>query len=463
MLRGAQLPPSALMRQRRCDLFDRPVTLRIVALTTAIALLCIAGVVAPARAQQEPTTQEITTNQAAALLIQANQLDDAKRVLALSLQQNANDFEAIFMLGLIAVAEQQYDTAIGYFRQILAAEPERERVRLELARAFFLKGDYDNAERNFRFARAGDLPDEVRANIDQYIAVIQRVKRWSYDVLFSLADDTNVNGATTAHQVDIYGLPFTLSDDARQTSGVGILFDVGGEWSPLLSDNIKARIGGRVRRLEYGGGDFDDMTVTLYAGPSLLFRRWQIDIIATGFQRWYGNSPYNQGIGGRVGFLYGLTPRIQVGLGFNGQSVTYKTATGYDGPVTSADLQIGYTMTPSSVLRFTAGIGEQKSDIAALANTSHWLAVNYYRDLPFGFSAGLEPAILWTNFNAPLAAFGVTREDTTWAIRLDLLNRRLEYRGFAPRLSFIYVDQASNVELYRYSRSQIQIGLTRQF
>jgi outer membrane protein len=415
------------------------------------------------RADAGEIVREITTNEAAALLIQANRLDDAKRVLALSLQQNGNDYEAIFLLGLIAIAEREYDAAIGHFRRILVAEPDRERVRLELARAFFLQRDYDNAERNFRFARAGDLPDGARANIDQYLAAIQRLKRWSYDVAFALADDTNVNGATTAHQVDIYGLPFTLSDDARQTSGVGIMFDIGGDWSPLLSDNVKARLGARVRRLEYGGGDFDDMTVSLYAGPSLLLRRWQIDTIATGFQRWYGNSTYNQGIGGRAAVVYALTPRVQLGLGVNGQSVTYETAEGHDGPVMSADFQVGYTITPSSVARFTAGAGEQSAEISALANTSRWIAINYYRDLPFGFSAALEPAVLWTTFNAPLQAFGVTRSDTTWAIRLDLLNRRLEFRGFAPRLSFIYVNQTSNIELFRFSRSQLQLGLTRQF
>jgi outer membrane protein len=421
-------------------------------------------VLPPPPARGAEGVRQVTNNEAAALLVAAGRFNDAKRILALSIQQNPNDYEAIFILGMIAVAEQGYDTAIAYFRQILVAEPERERVRLELARAFFLQRDYDNAERNFRFARAGDLPDEVRANIDQFLAAIQRLKRWSYDVAIALADDTNVNGATTAHQVDIFGLPFTLSDDARQTSGVGVMLDVGGEWSPLLSDTMKARLGGRVRRLEYGSGDFDDMTVSAYGGPSLLFPRWQIDTLVTGFQRWYGNSPYNYGIGGRAAFLYSLSRRTQVGFGLNAQAVTYETAVGYDGPVTSADVQFAYTITPSSVIRFTAGIGEQQTDFAAFANTTRWIAVNYYRDLPFGFSAGLEPAFLQTNFNAPLAAFGgVTRSDHTWAIKLDLLNRRLEYRGFAPRLSFIHVNQGSNIALYAYSRSQIQIGLTRQF
>jgi outer membrane protein len=313
---------------------------------------------ATARAQSNPDPaqpQQISETEAAALLLQAGQIDDAKRVLAHVLYADPTDQQAIFLLGLIAIGERNYDTAIGYFRHILAAEPERERVRLELARAFFLKGDYDNAERNFRFARAGELPDATRANIDQYLAAIQRQKTLAYDFPFSLADDTNVNGATAAHQVDIYGLPFTLSDDARQTSGVGVMLDMGGEWSPLLSNTVKARLGGRLRRLEYGGGDFDDMTLSAYAGPSLLFRRWQVDTLLTGFQRWYGNSPYNQGMGARAAVLFALSQRTQAGFGLSAQSVTYDTAADYDGPVFSTDLQFAYTITPSSIVRFVAG------------------------------------------------------------------------------------------------------------
>ena len=51
-----------------------------------------------------------------------------------------------------------------------------ERVRLELARAFFLKGDYDNADRQFRFARAGDIDDKVKANVDRFLTAINRLR-----------------------------------------------------------------------------------------------------------------------------------------------------------------------------------------------------------------------------------------------------------------------------------------------
>jgi tetratricopeptide (TPR) repeat protein len=179
------------------------------------------GFSAPASAQQQTPEmgapqsapemgvpqQQITETDAAGLLVEAGQLDLAKRVLAHVLETTPDDLQAHFLRGLVAVAENRYDDAIEDFRFVLAAEPDRERVRLELGRAFFLAADYENAERNFRFARAGDLPDEAKRNIDQYLATIDRLKRWSYNLGLSVAQDTNVNGATSVHQIDIYGLP----------------------------------------------------------------------------------------------------------------------------------------------------------------------------------------------------------------------------------------------------------------
>jgi outer membrane protein len=407
--------------------------------------------------------QQITETEAAALLVQAGQLNAAARVLAHVLERDPDDYQAIFLQGLIAVAEQRYADAVENFRRILAGEPNRDRVRLELARAFFLDGDYENAERNFRFARAGDLPPEVMTNIDQYLSAILRLKHWSYNVGLSLAQDTNVNGATSVHQVDLYGLPFTLSDNARKKSGVGVAVDVGGEWSPLLSDSMKGKLGAQVHRLEYSGSAYDDMTIAGYVGPEFLSRRWQIDTLVTASRRWYGNAPYNYTVGGRTALAYELYPRVLLSTALDLQSVSYRHVTEQNGKLLSGTFAAAYVVSPSSSIRFSTGLGMQTARIDAFASTLHWIALDYYQDLPRGFSANLEPAFGWTRYHAALPAFGVTRSDKTWAIRLDLLNRRIEYGGFAPRLSFIYAKQSSTVPLYRYSRLQVQIGLTREF
>lgn len=422
--------------------------------------LCVAQTVAVPGADNQ---QQISLTNAAALLIQSNRLDDAERVLTLALQQNANDNEAIFLRGMIAVARQNYEAAIGDFRRILAAEPERERVRLELARVFFLQGDYENAERNFRFARAGDLPDEAKANVDQYLAAIIRLKRWSYNLSLGVAEDTNVNGATNLQTVYLYGLPFTLSDTARQTSGIGAAIDISGEFSPLVSDNSKFLIGGLVHRLQYGHTRFDDMTVSLYAGPQFFAGRWRFDVLAAGFGRWYGEAPYSDAVGGRASVGYALLPTLQIGLTLDGQSVSFRPVHDQNGPIYAANGEIAYTISPSRIVRLSSGMAAQEAQLSAYANDTYWAALDYYQDLPFGFSANLEPAWYTASYHAPLAAFGATRVDRTWAFRLDLLNRRIEYAGFAPRISYIHAQSDSSIALYRYTRDQVQFGVTRQF
>ena len=427
-----------------------------------VFLLCIAAL--PADAQTgAPMQQEISETAAAALLIQAGKIDDAKLVLAHVLQVAPNDNEATFLSGLIAVAEKRYDDAVEAFRRILAAEPDRERVRLELARAFFLEADYDNAERNFKFARAGDLPPETKTLIDQYLAAIIRLRHWSYTVGVSLAGDSNANGATTIRTIDLYGLPFTLSDTAREKSGLGAAADLAGEWSPLISDDLKLRLGALVHSLDYNNGAFDDTTVSGYAGPEWLFPRWQLDALATSFRRWFGNAPYADGIGGRGVASYLVTPTLRLTTSFDLQNVTYPVASYQNGLVPSGTIAASYTISPSSTIQLTLGGAAQMAKSLPFADTSFWIALDYYRDLPFGFSTNIEPAFYWSGYDAPLAAFGTTRIDKSWAFRVDLLNRRLEYRGFAPRLSLIYVSDQSTISLYRFSRSRHRSGSPANF
>ncbi len=374
----------------------------------ALALILCIAALGSARGQGDaPVRREISETAAAAILVQAGRLDDAKLVLAHVLQLTPEDNEAIFLVGLIAVAEKKYDAAIDAFRRILAVEPDRERVRLELARAFFLNADYDNAERNFKFARAGDLPPETKTTIDQYLAAILRLRRWSYNVGVALADDTNVNGATSVRTVDLYGLPFTLSDNARQKSGAGIALDLAGEWSPLLWESTKARLGGAVHRLEYSGYSFDDMTVSVYAGPEFLFSRWQIDTLITSFRRWYGGEPYNEGVGGRGIVSYIVTPALQLAMALDLQTVSYRVATFQNGPVISANMQFSYTLSPSSTVRFSGGVASQEAKLAAFAGNTYWLALDYYRDLPWGFSGNFQPAYCRLRRNPHRSDFGL--------------------------------------------------------
>jgi tetratricopeptide (TPR) repeat protein len=430
----------------------------------AVALLAAAAAFAsPAPAQENSRTFVISDVQAAQILIVNNRLDDARRLLERVLAANPDDREALFLLATIAVAQKDYDTAISLYRRILVQAPDTERVRLELARAFFLKGDYDNADRQFRFARAGDIDDVVKANIDHFLAAINRLREWTVNFSLALAPDTNQNAATSASQVSIYGLPFTLDKSARKQSGIGVAGDIGGEWSPLLSDSVKARIGGDLSRTDYSGGQFDDMTLSGYAGPQLLFQDWDISLLGTGFERWYANQDYLTGFGGKIAADYGITSDLLISAAIGGQAVTNDFIPQQSGPLYSTQLAGTYVLSPSSLFQLQLGFNRQDAQIGAYSYSGVWFGAGYSQDLPFGFSAGFQPVYFITRYDDALAAFGKTRADNALMLAFTALNRRFDYHGFTPRFSYIFTQQHSNIPIYSFTRNQFQVGVTSLF
>jgi tetratricopeptide (TPR) repeat protein len=431
--------------------------------TIIAAAMAAAIFTSGAWAQEKSQAVAITDVQAAQLLISNNRLDEARLLLDRALVARPDDSELLFLRATVAVTQKDYDTAISLYRRILVREPDAERVRLELARAFFLKADYDNADRQFRFARAGDIDDAVKANIDHFLDAINRLREWTVNFSLALAPDTNQNAATSAAQVNVFGLPFALDPNARKQSGIGVAGDIGGEWSPLLSDNLKARIGGDLTRTDYSGGQFDDMTLSGYAGPQFLFNNWDLSLLGTGFQRWYANQDYLSGFGGKVAADYGITSNLLISAALGGQETTDDFIPDQSGPLYSTQLTGTYVLSPSSLFQLQLGFNRQDAQIAAYSYSGVWFGGGYSQDLPFGFSAGFQPTYFITRYDDELTGFGVTRADNTMMLAFTLLNRRFDYHGFTPRFSYVFTEQHSNIPLYSFTRNQFQIGLTSLF
>ena len=108
----------------------------------------------------------------------------AALILLFPLSAAAQDLDALFRDGMAAVEEACAETdedrrdvlldeATTAFRAILVARPDLVRVRLELAHTFFLKGEDGLAGKHFEEDLAGDVPDEVKANVRLFLAEIR--------------------------------------------------------------------------------------------------------------------------------------------------------------------------------------------------------------------------------------------------------------------------------------------------
>jgi hypothetical protein len=390
-------------------------------------------------------------------------LDEAAAVLDARLTASPNDVQALFLKGMIAVAKKDNREAIRIFRSILIDHPDAARVRLELARAFYLDRDYGNAMRQFQFALAGRPPPEVAANINRYIAAIRDAKSLSYNFGIALAPDTNLNTGSTAREVTLFGLPFDLSEEARHRSGVGISIEAGAEWAPRIGKNERLRLGLSGQRREYSGSNFDDMTVAAYVGPRWVSRKWDLSLLGTAYKRWYGAKPYNQAGGGRIEATYYATPGLGVSGALAAQWVRYSRARERDGRLISLNVAAFHAVTSSSAVSVKAGFGRQEARIAPYANWSGFVAAGYFRDLPKGFSVYVEPSFSLARYDAALLGFGKRRSDATRSVLITLLNRHVVLARFTPRISYTFTRQSSTIPLYEFSRSRLEIGLTTVF
>ena len=178
----------------------------------------------------------------------------------------AQDETAVrFRQGMIAIKASQkpglseaardilHDKAIAAFREMLVADPTLVRVRLELARAFFLKGEDRLARQHFERVLAGGVPQAVAHNVRRYLATIRARRRWDLHAGFALAPDTNIGGASDQRIIYIYGLPFERDAEDLATSGIGLSVWTGGEYQHPLRDRLRLRAGASGSRREYSG------------------------------------------------------------------------------------------------------------------------------------------------------------------------------------------------------------------
>ena len=218
-------------------------------------------------------------------LINAGRFTEALNILVPLVKGDVVEADTLFLYGLAAVGASQQegmaddarenllDEAVGAFHAMLVKEPGLVRVRLELARAFFLKGEDALARRHFEHVLAGKPPAGVVLNVNRFLAQMRARKRWSTYVGFALAPDTNIGGGSDERTIYIGGLPFQRDADELTTSGVGISVWGGGEYQYPLGERLRLRAGGDVSRREYKGGEFDQMFVAGHVGPRWLVGR----------------------------------------------------------------------------------------------------------------------------------------------------------------------------------------------
>lgn len=395
--------------------------------------------------------------------IDAGQFEDARALLDQLAADNAGGIERDFLDGLIALARKDYARAEAMFRKILEADPKLIRVRLELARTLFLERKDEDADYHFRLAIAQRPEAGVVATIKRFREAIRARRAWRFNLTIGIAPDSNINSATNSERVEILGLPFELSPQARAQSGTGVI--VGAEASVRLWRDAKVPLyaGAYGRITRYPQHAYDDIYIGGELGPEFRLAGGRLRVAATGLTRWYGGKSLVTSSGAKLNFDKVIGGKLGIEGALSVRHNAYAGRDDVDGWDVEAALSANRALGPSTV---GFAYGSLQRSMANDPGQSNWqarLGLGALTEIGWGLRPQLSVELGRQVNDAPLVLFGGTRRDWRLQASASIYKRDWNVAGFAPSLRLSWMRNISTLSIYDQRRLRMEFGITRSF
>lgn len=371
--------------------------------------------------------------------------------------------EARFRLAMmLANREHKLREAAVELRRILDERPQAGRVRLELARIQVALGNTGAAQRELRAAQAGGLPADVERMVRFYAAALHATKPWGASFEMALAPDSNVNRATRSDTLGTVLGNFTLDQNAKARSGLGLALRGQSFLRMPLSSRISIVAKANGQASAYRDHAFNDVLAGMQVGPEVVSGKDRLSLAAGPTWRWFGAAPYSLSWGGSATFLHPLGPRAQWRLE-SGVARTINFRNAFQ-TATTTSLASGYDRALSARL----GGGIQASISRTAARDPGFSDVTAGGSL-FAFrEIGATTLVLSGGYSrleadARLLLYPRRRSDDRFTALASLSWRKLQWKGLSPIARLRWERNRSTIEIYDYRRVSGEIGITSAF
>ena len=380
--------------------------------------------------------------------------------------------EQRFREGMAALEAGDTETAIRRFTSILADNPRLHRVRLELARAYFVAEDWADARREFFAVLSADVPQAVKDNIIVFLRLIDLRRGWSWDLDVGVRSgpESGRKYKTDTVMLNIFGQRLPFEVDRPDSPDYGAFVNGGLEYRrPLLElESFGApRVSGIARvdaaadlyddrdfnELLYGGNlaaQFSWPRTTWSLGPDIVWRR--IDDRERE-RRW--------------GVSTSVEHRLPEGLALLGrlgwQRIDDNQAEIRDGDLFSGRVGISRSLGGRSSITAIVGVGYFEARVPTESYRSGSLQLRGRTELGFGLAPTLTLSASRTRYRAQNPFFFNRRNDRQVGVTLEVEKRDLFIGPFSPFVAVGFTRNYSNIEIFEYDDTIYRFGLRKIF
>lgn len=390
--------------------------------------------------------------------------DRAYRGFASLKQSRSDDTNVLFYYARSAFEMGKLDEAAAQFEAMLHRDPSNQRVMLELARSYYLMGDYIRSATLFDRVLDGELPDAVRANILRYQEQMRPTKsnhRLHALLLLGVGHDDNVYNHTYLSSTPYGDLTLHNDTDAKSDGfhrqSARIAHDYRFEQSALFWS-------GTLNAYNQSHFEHDDMDIALLGLEGAPGYRHNALTLALGLeaqQLWLGGEAYMN--------LYALAPRgewmidksrfltVQLYL----QERRYLKEGESDRDARIADLTLSTTALRDNGDLYTLSL------FGAAQREQKRRRIDISRDIfgAEGFYRFKADTSWYLDTRCRYAAHRYLERDPNLERRLDhylsaqaTLGTQLS-QSWAFELAYAHMRNHSNIELYTYNKNRLYANL----
>jgi len=417
----------------------------------------------PPSAFEERETLEVSPATALSIIAQllvSNRVDEAEAVLAQIAGKTPDPGQEAFLAAQIAIRQGRFNDALAIYDRLLVSDPKFIRIRVERARLLLAMGEIDQANSAFAELRREDLSDGLSSYVDRYINAIRQRQPWTFQAVTSALYDSNASAGPDQDTVTLFGLPFTLSPDARESEAWGANVAATGTYRWSLSDVWDLRAVAGFSHTDVEQRAFDDSLVTAQLTVSRVASNITVSAGPTVYRRWFGGAGLSTAWGAQTLLDFRLSPTMQMSAVLSVQDVDYDTNTGRDGTVTSLTGRLVKTLTPALAVYVYAGFAHEDATSRPLRNSVYRLGAGYAYRWDNGTRMTVRPEIALRDFEGVQPAFVSKRQDWRVSFSAEIKGPLIANIRLAPFVGYSFVHNNSSIDFNSYDRHQIRVGVS---
>ncbi len=428
---------------------------------TAITILIAVAARADAPPARDLPSAGLSDMQAGRMLLRAGRLEHAHAFLEQARPENEREWiERLFLLGQVEMQLDMPRRAAERFETILARRPGLTRVRLELARAYFLSGRDDKAKYHFSTSLAEGLPSSVEDAAEDFLRTIDARKRWSVSFSASLVPETR---RSDREEVLIGGVPFRLSEDVRASSGVGGLVSAGVSFSPAIANDVRGVLAASGAAKRYENSDWNDTTVTGDIGISHLFDAGSVSGGLRLGRRWSAGERFHDNLGSWALVRWRFSGSTRIGVALSSVYRAHDERSNRDGWRIVASPRLLHVLNSRTSVEVEPTFEWVEAEADHRGSRLIGIEATFSRAFGGGLSVSLTPSAHVRRHADRDPLFGERQVDRYVRLSAQVLHRSLRYRGFVPYVGVSLERNRSNVPIHEFRSHGVFAGVSRRF